>query len=76
MKEKFFYTTININNEQFTKDFTPVDPMCDCTLCTKYTRAHLHHLFRVGEALAFRLASEHNLRFYMCLMQKLRSKKS
>ena len=68
-----FYETININNERFTKDFTAVDPICDCTLCTKYTRAHLHHLFRVGEALAFRLASEHNLRFYMKLMEKLRS---
>lgn len=66
-----FYSTININNEQFTRDFAPVDVTCDCTLCTKYTRAHLRHLFRVGEALAFRLASEHNLRFYMRLMQKL-----
>jgi queuine tRNA-ribosyltransferase len=73
MKEKSFYSTININNEQFTKDFTPVDPTCDCTLCTKYTRAHLRHLFRVGEALAFRLASEHNLRFYMRLMRALRA---
>lgn len=68
-----FYSTININNEQFIKDFTPVDPTCDCTLCTKYTRAHLRHLFRVGEALAFRLASEHNLRFYMRLMRALRA---
>lgn len=68
-----FYETININNEQFTSDFTPVDPNCDCTLCTKYTKSHLRHLFRVGESLAFRLASEHNLRFYMKLMEKLRS---
>jgi queuine tRNA-ribosyltransferase len=69
-----FYETININNEQFTKDFTPVDPTCDCTLCTRYTRSHLRHLFRVGEPLAFRLASEHNLRFYMRLMEQLRKK--
>jgi queuine tRNA-ribosyltransferase len=70
-----FYETININNERFTKDFTAVDPTCDCTLCTKYTRSHLRHLFRVGEALAYRLASEHNLRFYMKLMEKLRQGK-
>lgn len=70
-----FYETININNEQFTRDFTSVDPLCDCTLCTKYTRSHLRHLFRVGEALAYRLASEHNLRFYMKLMAKLQSQK-
>lgn len=69
-----FYETININNEQFTRDFVPVDATCDCTLCTKYTRSHLKHLFRVGEALAFRLASEHNLRFYMRLMTELRKK--
>jgi len=68
-----FYETININNEQFTKDFSPVDPSCDCTLCTQYTRGYLKHLFRVGESLAFQLASEHNLRFYMKLIEKLRA---
>ena len=74
MKEKSFYSTINIKNEQFERDFTPVDPTCDCTLCTKYTRAYLKHLLKVGEPLALRLASEHNLRFYMRLMEQLRSK--
>ncbi len=73
MKEKSFYSTINIKNEQFEKDFTPVDPTCDCTLCTKYTRAYLKHLLKAGEPLALRLASEHNLRFYMRLMERLRS---
>lgn len=71
---KDFYETINIKNEQFERDFTPVDPTCDCTLCTKYTRAYLKHLLKVGEPLALRLASEHNLRFYMRLMELLRSK--
>lgn len=71
-EENPFYETININNEQFVRDFTPVDTTCDCTLCTEYTRSHLRHLFRVGEPLAFRLASEHNLRFYMRLMAQLR----
>lgn len=70
-----FYSTINIKNEQFERDFTPVDPACDCTLCTKYTRSYLKHLLKVGEPLALRLASEHNLRFYMRLMEKLRSAK-
>jgi len=68
-----FYETININNEQYTQDFTSVDQTCDCTLCTKYTRGYLKHLFRVGESLAYRLASEHNLRFYMRLMAQLRN---
>ncbi len=69
----FCYETINIKNEQFTSDFTPVDPTCDCTLCTKYTCAYLKHLLKAGEPLALRLASEHNLRFYMRLMERLRS---
>lgn len=73
--QKSFYQTINIKNEQFERDFTPVDPTCDCTLCTKYTRAYLKHLLKVGEPLALRLASEHNLRFYMRLMERLRSTK-
>lgn len=67
-----FYQTINIQNEQFKEDFSPVDPTCDCVLCAKYTRAYLRHLFSVGEPLAGRLASLHNLRFYMKLMEKLR----
>lgn len=69
-----FYSTININNEQFREDFTPVDPGCDCELCRNYTKAYLRHLFRVGDSLGGRLASLHNLRFYMRLMEKLRTK--
>lgn len=68
-----FYSTINIRNEQYKKDDTTVDQTCDCTLCTQYTPSYLHHLFRVGEPLALVLASEHNLKFYMRLMQRLRS---
>ena len=67
-----FYSTLNINNEQFKEDFTPVDPNCDCELCAKYTRAYLKHLFRVADPLAGRLASVHNLRFYARLMERLR----
>lgn len=67
-----FYETINIKNECHTEDSIPVDPSCDCLLCTRYTRAYLRHLFVVGEPLAGRLASLHNLRFYMRLMEKLR----
>lgn len=68
-----FYETINIQNERFREDFSPVDPLCDCVLCTRYTRAYLRHLFIVSEPLAGRLASLHNLRFYMRLMERLRS---
>lgn len=67
-----FYQSINIQNEQFKEDFSPVDATCDCELCAKYTRAYLKHLFKVADPLAGRLASVHNLHFYMRLMKVLR----
>ncbi len=66
-----FYETVNMNNEKFKEDFAPVDPNCDCELCQKYSRAYLRHLFSVGDPLASRLASLHNLNFYKSLMEKL-----
>ena len=69
--EELFYTTINIRNEQFRDDLTPVDQSCDCELCTHYTRSYLRHLVVMNEPLALRLASIHNLRFYARLMEKL-----
>ena len=70
-----FYETININNEKHKKSFLPVDKNCDCPLCKNYTRAYLRHLFAVNEPLALRLASVHNLKFYLDLMKMLRSEK-
>lgn len=70
-KGGFKYEAININNEKYKKDFEPVDQKCDCLLCKNYTRAYLRHLFAVGEPLAMRLASIHNLKFYLDLMKKL-----
>ena len=67
---KEFHDTINIMNEKFKEDFTPIDPACDCYCCTNYTRAYLQHLFRVGEPLGPQMAALHNLRFYMQLMQR------
>jgi queuine tRNA-ribosyltransferase len=67
-----FYETININNEKFREDFTPIDADCGCQLCKNYTRSYLRHLFMMKDPLAMRLAAIHNLQFYMQLMQKLR----
>jgi queuine tRNA-ribosyltransferase len=67
-----FYETININNEKHKKYFLPVDKNCKCSLCKNYTRAYLRHLFVTNEPLALRLASIHNLKFYLDLMNKLR----
>lgn len=69
---RLFYETINITNLKFKKDFKPIDKNCDCYTCQNYTRAYLRHLFSVGEPLAGRLATIHNLKFYLDLMESLR----
>jgi queuine tRNA-ribosyltransferase len=67
------YTTINIDNEKFKEDFTPVDNTCNCYGCLNYTRSYIRHLFMTGEPLGIRLATMHNLRFYLNLMERIRS---
>lgn len=69
--EDAFYETINIANEKFTEDFTPIDADCDCFTCKNYHKAYLHHLLRTNEPLFLKLASVHNLRFYHQLMEFL-----
>lgn len=63
---------LNIKNAPYRLDFSPPDPECICDLCTRYTRAYLHHLFRAGELSALRLASLHNVAFLVGLMRKIR----
>ena len=69
-----FYRTINITNQKFKKDFSPVDMICKCHTCRNYSRAYLRHLFSVGEPLAGRLATIHNLKFYLDLMKILQNR--
>jgi queuine tRNA-ribosyltransferase len=66
-----FYEAINIGNEEFKEDFSPIDANCDCPTCQKYTKAYLRHLLKTNEPLFLHLASAHNLYFYLKLMQKL-----
>jgi queuine tRNA-ribosyltransferase len=67
------YGTIDIRLEKYKEDFTPVDNTCDCYLCLNHTKAYLRHLFATGEPLATRLATMHNLKFYLNLMAKIRT---
>jgi queuine tRNA-ribosyltransferase len=67
-----FYKTINIGNEKFKEDFTPIDANCSCYTCKNYTKAYLNYLMKTKEALFLRLASIHNLRFYTRLIEELR----
>jgi len=63
---------ININNEQYKEDSEPIDTECGCSVCSKYSRSYIRHLFKAGEMLAKRLAVIHNLYFYNTLMERIR----
>lgn len=64
-------TSIRLN--KFEKDFTPIDPECDCYACKNFTRAYIRHLFWAREITAMHLLTVHNLRFFMRLMAKVRT---
>ncbi len=63
---------IIIKNKEFSEDFTPLDPDCDCYCCKNYTKAYLRHLFKANEMLGHRLLSIHNIRFLVNLTEKAR----
>ncbi|MDP2957452.1 MAG: tRNA guanosine(34) transglycosylase Tgt [Longimicrobiales bacterium] len=67
---------VNLKASRFREDTRPVDPHCDCTTCTRYTRAYLRHLVVAAEMLAFRLISIHNLRFLVRLGEEARGRVS
>ncbi len=67
------YSALNIKLEQYKEDFTTLDNTCDCYLCLNHTKSYLRHLFATGEPLAERLATMHNLKFYLNLMKKIRN---
>ena len=64
LKGQEFYKKVYIGDRNHVRDDSPIEEGCDCHCCQRYSRAFLHHLFRVGDHLALRLASIHNLRFY------------
>jgi queuine tRNA-ribosyltransferase len=63
---------VNIRNASFKEDFEPLDENCPCILCKDFTKAYLRHLFNINEILGQRLATIHNLTFFMDLMQNIR----
>ena len=63
---------ININNEKYKEDFTPLDPECDCYTCRNYSRAYLRHLHKTDELFGKRLLSIHNVRFLLKLAEDIR----
>jgi len=63
---------VNIRNAQFKEDPKPLDDKCNCYTCQNYSRAYLNHLYKSGEMTYFRLASLHNLYYYLNLMREAR----
>ncbi len=63
---------INIDTASFRSDNNPIDDKCDCYTCQTFPAAYIHHLFRAKELLAYRLATIHNLRFTIRLMEHIR----
>lgn len=61
-----------IRNATYERDFTPLDPECDCYTCRNYTRAYIRHLVKTKEILGTRLLSTHNLYFLTKLMERVR----
>jgi queuine tRNA-ribosyltransferase len=64
---------INLRNARFTRDHSPIDQDCDCPVCGMYSRAYMRHLFVAGEILGGMLASMHNLRFLLRMMEDIRA---
>lgn len=73
LTSKSFYKEMRIKNSKYANDMKPVDTLCGCYTCRDYSRAYLRHLFMANEPLAPRLATIHNLKFYMDLTEKIRN---
>lgn len=64
---------INLKNARFKDDDGPLAEGCDCPVCARHSRAYVRHLIQIGESLGARLASLHNLRFYLGLLEQARA---
>jgi queuine tRNA-ribosyltransferase len=60
------------NDKKHIKSAAPISRSCDCLACAIYSLGYLHHLFKINESLFFRLATLHNLRFMVQLLESLR----
>ena len=66
------YSVMQISNAKYKDDFGAISEHCDCYACKNYSRAYIRHLLDTKEMLGMRLATIHNLRFYLNLMNVLR----
>ena len=64
---------VNVYSSPFRDREEPFDEGCDCYACDTFSAAYINHLFRSKELLAYRLATIHNLRFVLRLMEEMRT---
>ncbi len=69
---KSWFDYLYIADDKHIKNRKPIYESCDCLCCLRYSIGYLHHLFKIGDTLFFRLATVHNLRFMATLTDKLR----
>jgi queuine tRNA-ribosyltransferase len=62
-----------IGDDKHIKTDRPLSPACDCPTCRQYAVGYLRHLYKAGDTLFYRLATLHNLRFMMQLMEAIRA---
>ena len=63
---------MRLTDSRYRNDMYPVDTSCSCYTCTNFTRAYLHHLFKIGEILSATLATIHNLTWFANFMGDMR----
>jgi len=63
---------VNIRNAKYKDDFSPIDDTGNAPMSALYSKAYLHHLFKTDEILGLRIASQHNLNYYITLMSRMR----
>ncbi|MEI6219962.1 MAG: tRNA guanosine(34) transglycosylase Tgt [Actinomycetes bacterium] len=63
---------VNLSNSKYQRQFAPIDAECDCYTCENYTAAYVAHLFRAKEMVAGTLATIHNERFIVRLVDQMR----
>lgn len=63
---------VSIKQARYAQDPEPLDPNCGCSVCQRYSRAYLRHLFASNEVLAQVLNTIHNLSFYLDTMKRVR----
>lgn len=66
---------VDLTDERWVRASGPIDEHCDCPACTDFSAAYVAHLFRIEDRLAATLGTLHNLRFYVRLIDRLRSRR-